>query len=392
VQQPNGAPAATTFIATSDSDKNAKVAELQQRAPVESVEPQTTLTALDSAISPPTNDLCYSHQWGLSGSPTPGADFPPAWAAAFTGQGETIATVDTGVRLTHDSLSPNVVAGPDFVTNQNGSVNVSISLPDNGDPNGHGTHTAGIAGAANNGTATGDTSATIGGAPGARLLAVRVLDQNGSGTDANVANGITWAATPTNQLFNADPAHPGADPNVPGGGANVISLSLGDTAPDTAVQRAVEFAETQGVVVVAAAGNQGASSCNSTGFLYPAGYSTDSKAAVIAVAATDSNGNVTNYSNCGPYVNVAAPGGTGSSSATSILSSWNTSDTATTTLDGTSMATPLVGAAAALLLEKCPGTDPLKIRQDLKTTGASVPGQPFNRLDAGAAIKGSCPT
>jgi subtilisin family serine protease len=391
VQQPNGAPAATTFTATSDSDKNAKVAQLQQHAPVESVQPQTTLTTQDATISPPTNDLCYSHQWGLSGGPTPGADFPPAWAAAFTGQGERIAMIDTGIRLTHDSLSPNVVAGPDFVTNANGSVNVSASLAGNGDPNGHGTHTAGIAGAANNGSTTGDTSATIGGAPGAKLLAVRVLDQTGSGSDANVANAITWAATPTNQTFQLTPS----DPAIAGGGANVISLSLGGSANVPALQTAVEFAKQEGVVVVAAAGNNNGappgSACDSTAVDYPAGYSTDPKAAVIAVAATDNTGAATYYSYCGSYVDIAAPGGTGSSTSTSILSSANSSDTATRLLNGTSMAAPLVSAAAALLLEKCPGTDPVKVSQDLVSKGPAVTGQSFNRLDAGAAVTGLCP-
>ena len=224
---------------------------------------------------------------------------------------------------------------------------------------------------------------------------MRVLDQNGSGTDANVANGIIWAATPTNQLFNADPAHPGADPNIPGGGANVISLSLGGSAPDAAVQAAVEFAKTQGVVVVAAAGNNNAATpgmaCDSTAVDYPAAYSTDPKAAVIAVAATDNTGAATYYSYCGSYVDIAAPGGTGGSTSTSILSSTNSSDTATRLLNGTSMATPLVSAAAALLLEKCPGTDPVRIRQDLDSTGPAVTSQSFSRLDAGLAVTGSCP-
>lgn len=203
MQQPNGAPAATAFTATSGSDEYEKVAELQQHAPVESVQPQTTLKTLDASISPPTNDQNYAQQWGLMGSPSNGADFPPAWAAAFTGQGERIAMIDTGVRLTHDSLpSSNVVRGPDFVTDSTGNTPVSTSLAGHGDPNGHGTHTAGIAGAANNGNTTGDNQATIGGAPNATLLAVRVLNSCGTGSDTDVANGITWAATPTSQMFN----------------------------------------------------------------------------------------------------------------------------------------------------------------------------------------------
>ena len=162
-----------------------------------------------------------------------------------------------------------------------------------------------------------------------------MLDATGSGDSTNVANAITWAAD-----------H----------GADVISLSLGG-GPDPAMQTAVAYANTKNVVVVAAAGNGG---CG-TGAVYPAGYST-TEPNLIAVAATDSNGNLAPYSNFGSFVNIAAPGGTGTDPSTAIESTWHDSDTAYATLDGTSMATPFVErggrAAPGAVLRYQRGTGP----------------------------------
>ncbi len=343
VQRPGSAPTTSTFTATSSTDKNAKVQQLDQQGSVVSVEPDRKVSALDSVPSPGLNPR-YSQQWNLAAPPA--ANFPPAWTN-FGGAGERIAIVDTGVFLTHPNLVNHVEAGPDYVAGGNVT----------GDLNGHGTHTAGIAGAENNDTGT------LGGAPNATIVAVRVLDAQGNGFSSDVASGINWAANPA------------------GGHVQVISLSLGGACPSSDMQTAVEYAKSQGVVVVAAAGNDG--SCGAVE--YPGGYSTDGNAAVIAAAATDDThpGTLASYSNCGSYVSIAAPG-------TQILSTLpfsgaNSSPTGYGFLSGTSMATPLVGAAAALMEEKCLGITPDRVRAVLANSGQAVPGFAFKNLDAGAA-------
>jgi serine protease len=355
VQRPGSAPTTATFTATSPTDKTVKVQQLQQQGPVVSVEPDKTVSALDSVPNPGLNPDYPANEWNLGVQP--GGDFASAWTSGFGGANIRIALVDTGVRLTHQNFAGLVVAGPDYVANSNGSVAVT------GDPNGHGTHTAGIAAAKNNDTGI------LGGAPNATIVAVRALDANGNGFSSDVASGITWAA---------DPAR---------GHAQVISLSLGGACPSSDMQTAVEYAKSQGVVVVAAAGND--SSCSAVE--YPGGYSTDANAAVIAVAATDNAGNRAPYSNCGSYVSIAAPGGDGNTKATGVWSTWGSANNAYAVLNGTSMATPLVGAAAALEVEKCPVITPGQVRTDLMThSGPAVPGFTFKRLDAGVATGAAC--
>jgi subtilisin family serine protease len=357
LERPGSAPTTTTFTATSQTDKTVKVQQLQQQAPVLSVEPDKKVSALDSVPTPGNNPDYPTQEWGLTAQP--GANFPTAWTNGYGGAGTRIAIVDTGARLTHEDLAGQVVAGPDYVANASGSVLVT------GDPNGHGTHTAGIAGAKNN------NKGTIGGAPNATIVAVRVLDQNGSGFSSDVASGIMWAA---------DPAR---------GHAQVISLSLGGACPSSDMRTAVEYAKSQGVVVAAAAGND---FCGAGAIEYPGGYSTDANAAVIAVAATDQAGNRASYSNCGSFVSIAAPGGGGSTDPTvGIQSTYNTTDSTYAVLNGTSMATPFVGAAAALMEEKCGVITPDRVRADLEAhSGPAVPGFTFKRLDAGVATGAAC--
>src|SRR5262249_22194575 len=110
-----------------------------------------------------------------------------------------------------------------------------------------------------------------------KLMGVKVLDSNGSGSDAGVASGITWAAD-----------H----------GASVISLSLGSNQTSTTLSNAVQYAWNKGCVIIAAAGNSSSSSV-----FYPAGYPN-----AIAVAATDSSDKLASFSNYGSWVQVAAPG------------------------------------------------------------------------------------
>jgi serine protease len=357
------APQVTSFVATSEADKNAQVAQLQTTGTVLAVGPNNILTAQtgpDPAINPnpPSTYPDYSSQWGLMPA-FAGANFLAAWNQGYTGTGQTIAIVDTGVDLTHNGLSAHVTAGRDFIVDPNPNSGTALVT---GDLNGHGTHVAGIA-------ADNDTSGGLGGAPTARILAVRVLDPSGSGSDQTVANGVIWAAT-----------H----------GATVINLSLGGAGCDAVLQQAAATAESDGATVVAAAGNSA-----SNGLFSPAADTNE----VLAVAATDQGGNLASFSNFGGYVAIAAPGVNILSTCTWLqgqpcVGGTTLSNTAYGTLQGTSMATPFVSAAVALIKEEC-GSNHYTLAQ-IKAllahhSGGAVPGQAFNRLDANAALGAGCP-
>jgi thermitase len=241
---------------------------------------------------------------------------PQAWDIA-EGSGAKIAIVDTGVQSNHPDLAGKVVGGWDFVDND--------STPQDG--NGHGTHCAGIAAAVTN-----NSTGIAGTAPKASILAVRVLNNSGSGTWTAVANGITYAADQ---------------------GADVISLSLGGTVGNSGLQQAVDYAWSKGSVVVAAAGNAGTTAPN-----YPAYYSN-----AIAVASTDQNDNKSSFSTYGSWVDVAAPG-------SSIYSTYPTSTYSS--LSGTSMATPHVAGVAGLLAAQ--GRSASNIRAAIENTADKISG------------------
>jgi len=265
------------------------VKEYNKSGYVEYAEPNYIYHATSYPV--PTNDPYYSSQWGLHK-----IQAPQAWSHA-TGKNTVIAIIDTGVQVNHPDLAGKVINGYDFVDRD--------WTPQDG--NGHGTHCAGIAAAITN-----NGRGIAGAAPDAQILAVRVLNNSGSGTLAAVADGIRYAADY---------------------GADVISLSLGGSSGATTLQQAVDYAWSKGAVVVAAAGNSG-----NTAPHYPAYY-----ANAIAVASTDSNDNKSYFSTYGSWVDVAAPG-------SSIISTYPTSTYAT--LSGTSMATPYVAGVAALLKEQ----------------------------------------
>ncbi|WP_327236580.1 S8 family peptidase [Streptomyces sp. NBC_01317] len=221
--------------------------------------------------------------------------------------------IDTGIRTSHAEFGGRASVGTDTVGGgQNGQ-----------DCQGHGTHVAGTVG-----------GGTYGVAKGVKLIAVRVLNCQGSGTTAGVAAGIDWVT--------ANAVKPAIANMSLGGGA--------DTVLDNAVRRSIA----SGITYAIAAGNGNAvgtpqNACN---------YSPARVAEAITVGATDSTDRRASFSNFGTCLDLFAPG-------VSITSAWRTSDTATNTISGTSMATPHTAGVGALYLATHPTATPQQVRDAL---------------------------
>ncbi|MGY4918382.1 S8 family peptidase [Streptomyces sp. 900116325] len=257
-------------------------------------------------------------------------DNPPSWGLdridqtetvgdhAYTypdsaGEGVTAYVIDTGVRVTHKEFEDRASSGFDAVDNDDSAD----------DGNGHGTHVAGtIAGA------------TFGVAKKAKIVAVRVLDDSGSGTTEQVVAGIDWVT-----------AHHE--------GPSVANMSLGGGA-DPALDAAVQKAIASGVTFAVAAGNESADAGEGSPARVPE---------AITVASSTVDDEQSSFSNYGPVVDIYAPG-------SDITSSWNDSDDATNTISGTSMATPHVVGAAAVYLAGHPDATPAEVATAL-TDGAT---------------------
>jgi subtilisin family serine protease len=237
------------------------------------------------------------------------------------GSGVTAYVVDTGIRLSAQDLQGRAVSGVDEV--DGGTAE---------DCNGHGTHVAGTLG-----------GVRFGAAKGVRLVAVRVLDCQGRGTDATVQRGLEWVL--------AD--HQAGQPAV-------LNMSLGG-APSAMLDREVRALVKDGIVVVVAAGNG-----DGTGHAVDACQTSPARTRVaITVSATDRHDVKPGWANIGRCVDLFAPG-------VAITSDWDTSDTATRTISGTSMAAPLVAGAAARYLTDHPTAMPSQVRSALvkaATTG-----------------------
>jgi serine protease len=265
-----------------------------------------------------------------------------AWSAS-RGAGVTIAVVDTGIDLTHPDLKGKIASKYTCVG--------GVCSSGGDDDNGHGTHVAGIAAAA-----TGNGVGISGVAPAAKLMAVKVLDSDGSGACSDIELGIRWAAD-----------H----------GARVVNLSLGPglfTAPTgflctNGLQQAAAYAWNAGSVVVIAAGNDSLVSL----------YSSDD---LLVVGATGADDDLARYSNSG--ANIYAPGGDRGSAAckesTCILSTWK--DDRYAIDEGTSMATPHVSGVAALLLAR--GYTNSQVLSRIRSTADNVNG--ILRVNAARAV------
>ncbi len=242
--------------------------------------------------------------WGLDRIDQRDLPLNSSYSYTSTGAGVTAYVIDTGVRISHSTFGGRASNGRDFVDND------AVAQ----DGNGHGTHVAGtIAGS------------QYGVAKAARVVAVRVLDNNGSGTLAGVAAGIDWVGN------NA--VKPAVANLSLGGGANATL--------DTAVRNAVA----KGVTFAVAAGNSNANA---------SGFSPARVTEAITVGSTDRNDARSSFSNYGSVLDIFAPG-------RDITSSWHTSDSATSTISGTSMATPHVAGAAARYLSTNSGATPAQV-------------------------------
>lgn len=267
---------------------------------------------------------------------------PTAWDTTFGDSSVTVAVVDTGAQYDHPDLAANYASNPgrDFVDSD------SDPAPDVPQDEYHATHVSGCA------AAVVDNGTGVAGQGNSTLINGRALDENGSGSTADIADAIQWAADR---------------------GADVINLSLGGGGYTDTMKNAVSYATTNGALVIAAAGNDGSSSVS-----YPAAYSE-----CLAVSAVDSNENLASFSQYGDSVELAAPGVDVLSTTTQTRGSYEQ-------LSGTSMATPVVSGVAGLTLAQWGSLSNSDLRSHLKSTAADI-GLPENQqgsgqVDAGAAV------
>ncbi len=318
------------------------------------------------AYSPPNDygDYLWGlHNTGLAGG-VAGADVSAfeAWERA-TGDGVVVAIMDTGVDSSHPDLFDNMwrnvgeVAGNGIDDDDNGYVDDVhgydfVDLDGEADDAwGHGTHVAGIA------AAVGDDGYGVPGlAYRAQIMALKFLDVDGGGYASQGAAAIRYAVDQ---------------------GADVINMSFGGPGYSYAMRDAIEYALDHGVMVSAAAGNE--SSDNTSMPSYPANYELEN---VLSVAATDRRDRLSNFTNYGDSVHVAAPG-------SDIVSTWPGEDWKY--LSGTSMAAPFVAGAIALLRELAPQHPISDLRSALLETVQELPDNPEmvasgGRLDTAAAL------
>ncbi len=251
------------------------------------------------------SDPYRSYQWNLDAIDNDAA------LSYGDGSGTVVAVLDTGVRDGGRDGLTNLLDGYDFYYGDS----------DPTDNDGHGTFVAGTIA-----QSTGNNTGVAGVAPGAAILPVKVLSDQGYGDINAISNGIVWAAEQ---------------------GADVINMSLGSASSSRTMERAVEYAYGAGVVLVAATGNEYSSRVS-----YPAAYPE-----VIAVGATRYDGSRAGYSNTGDGIDLMAPGGdmsrddNGDGYADGVLQETIENGRWTYTFwEGTSMATPHVAAAAALVI------------------------------------------
>jgi len=321
------------FVVASVDEPASFMGRISQESEVRYAEPNSRVRAMYTPDDPQ-----YDQQWAL---PDIKADL--AWDVTMGSKEITIAIVDSGIDYDHPDLAGNYVSGGyDWVNDDN----------DPWDDEGHGTMCAGVA-AAVTGNGVG-----VAGIAQVNVMAEKVLDHTGIGDAADVAEGIQHAVDQ---------------------GANIISLSLGQDSPSSAVGQACQYAWDHGCLVVAAAGNDGEDSV-----LYPAARET-----VVCVGATDKSDQHCSFSHTGPEMELSAPG-------VSILST--DLDDGYATAQGTSMAAPHVAGVAALVWSAGPALTNQEVRDILTQTADDLGPEGwdeqfgYGKVDAQAALSAVPPS
>ena len=298
----------------------AAIEEMRRNPKVKYIEQNQVATVVAIQNSP---------TWGLDRIDQPSLPLSTTYTYNTNGSAVDAYIFDTGIRLDHAEFSGRLGAGYN-------AVNTTATANDD---QGHGTHVAGTVG-----------GKTYGVAKGVTLIPVKVLNNLGSGTYAQIIAGIDWAVA----NHTTKPA--------------VGNMSLGggfSTALNDAVKRAIA----DGIIMCVAAGNDGLNAAN---------YSPASTAEAITVGATTNTDALATYSNRGSLVDILAPG-------SAVVSAYFTNSTATASLSGTSMASPHVAGAAALYLEYSPGATTVQVQTALKSFAAvnrisGVPAGTVNEL------------
>ncbi|NES99516.1 MAG: S8 family serine peptidase [Sphaerospermopsis sp. SIO1G1] len=286
-----------------------------------------------------------------------GADMikaPTAWQNGYTGEGVIVAVLDTGVDYNHNDLNSNIwintkeIAGNGIDDDGNGFIddirgwNFDSNNNNVLDDNGHGTHVSGTIAAKNDG------NGVTGIAYNSQIMAIKVLDESGSGSYLSIANGIRYAVD---------------------NGANVINLSLGGNNGNSTLKSAIEYANNNNVIVVMAAGNEGASQPS-----YPARYADNFG---LAVGAVNQNTQLTDFSNRAGSQEIKYVTAPGDDIYSTIP------DNKYANYSGTSMATPHVAGVAALMLSANPNLTATQVRDIIintadNSTNPQEPNQPSN--------------
>ena len=307
VKGSDGNLAVHQFRSSSPRQMTDRVRELSEDGTVVSLGIDRPVRALGSV------DPYRVHQWALNTT-----SFEASWLLT-TGTGAVVAVLDTGVQADHEDLAGSVLTGWDAIADRSGAKS---------DPNGHGTHVAGIIAAA-----AGNGKGIAGAAPGVRILPVRVLDGAGSGKLSDVLEGIIWAADQ---------------------GADVINLSLGGPGDDTTYSAVIQYALDKGALVVASAGNEALDGNTPN---YPA-----ADPGALAIGATTELNTRASFSNFGSYLDLAAPG----------VSIYSTLPSGYAAASGTSMAAPYASAAAALIAAQHPDLSAGAIRDLLERSALDL--------------------
>ncbi len=294
-------------------------AAFAKRSTVASITEDVEVTATDIQVSPAS--------WGIDRIDQTALPLSSSYNYGGSGAGVDIYVVDTGIKSAHSEFTGRISAGYSSVSDANGTE----------DCNGHGTHVASTAAGTQYGVAK---SATV--------IPVRVLGCDGSGSISGVIYGLDWIAK-----------------NYVAGDEAVVNMSLGGGA-NSSLDAAVNSLINRGITVVVAAGNSAADACTAS----PARVIGE-----ITVGATTRTDGYATYSNFGSCVDLAAPG-------SSITGAWIGSNTDSATLNGTSMASPHVAGAAAVLLGsgyQAPNMVQLAIK-DAASTIPAAPAGTTNRL------------